>query len=51
MDVLAAMEDAEDAYREAEREADRRAREQRKAERKEDWDQRVASLKQKLGIS
>lgn len=49
-DVLAEMEAAEDAYRAAEQEADRVEREQRTAERKEDWDQRVAAFKQKLGI-
>lgn len=49
-DVLAEMEAAEDAYEEAQKEADRLAREKRKAERKENWDERVATLKQKLGI-
>ncbi|WP_068401254.1 DUF1269 domain-containing protein [Kribbia dieselivorans] len=50
LEVLADLEAAEDAYREAEKEADRIAREQRKAERKENWDERVSSLKSKLGI-
>ena len=48
--VLAELEAAEDAYREAEKEADRVARERRKAERKENWDERVDALKEKLGI-
>jgi uncharacterized membrane protein len=48
--VLADLEAAEEAYRAAEKEADRQAREQRKAERKEDFDQRMAALKEKLGI-
>lgn len=50
VEVLADLEAAEDAYREAEKEADRIAREKRKAERKENWDERVFSLKSKLGI-
>lgn len=49
-EVLAEMEAAEEAYREAEKEADRRAREQRKAERKENFEERKAALKEKLGI-
>lgn len=49
-DVLAELEVAEEAYREAAKEAERRAKEQRKAERKETWEERVASLKDKLGI-
>jgi uncharacterized membrane protein len=48
--VLADLEAAEEAYRAAEKEADRAAREQRKAERKEDFEQRKAALKAKLGI-
>lgn len=50
MEVLAEMEAAEDAYRQAEKEADRIASEKRKAERNEDFHERVAQLKEKLGF-
>ncbi|MGB3328413.1 MAG: hypothetical protein WBA46_05610 [Thermomicrobiales bacterium] len=48
--ILAEMEAAEEAYDKAKDEADRVAKERRKAERKEKWDDRIASLKSKLGI-
>lgn len=48
--ILAEMEAAQEAYEKAQDEADRVAREQRKAERKEKWDDRIDSLKTKLGI-
>ena len=49
--ILAELETAEDAYEQAEKEAKRVAREEKKAERREDWDARIASLKEKLHIS
>jgi uncharacterized membrane protein len=50
-DVLAELEVAEDAYREAEKQARQRAREERREERKENFEKRVDALKDKLGIS
>ena len=44
--VLAELEAAEDAYREAQKEADRVAREQRKAERRQNAEERKAELRQ-----
>jgi uncharacterized membrane protein len=48
--VLAEIEAAEDAYRQAEKLARQQAREQRRGERKESFEQRVDALKEKLGI-
>ncbi|WP_026926330.1 DUF1269 domain-containing protein [Granulicoccus phenolivorans] len=48
--VLAELEVTEEAYEQARKEAEKKAKEERKAERKENWDQRVTSLKEKLGI-
>ena len=46
--VLAEIEAAEDAYRQAQKEADRIVREQRKAERRQNAQERMADLKEKL---
>ena len=48
--VLAELEAAEEAYREAQKEADRVAREERKAERRQNAEERKAALKEKLNI-
>jgi uncharacterized membrane protein len=50
-EVLAEMEAAEDAYREAEKEAKRAAREKKRAERKAGFEERKTALKEKLGVS
>lgn len=49
-DVLADLEAAEEVYRQAEAEAERVAKVQCKAERRENHEERVAKLKEKLGI-
>lgn len=46
--VLAELEAAEDAYREAQKEADRAAREQRKTERRHNAEERLEAVKEKL---
>lgn len=49
-DVLAHLEAAEEAYRQAEKEADRLVREERRSERRENAEERKSALREKLGL-
>ncbi|MFT0846158.1 DUF1269 domain-containing protein [Actinomycetaceae bacterium L2_0104] len=50
IEVLTQLEAAEEAYEAGQREAKKVAKEQRRAERRENFDERKAALKEKLGI-